>query len=76
MHFLLKYITHYLMWSIKCVTKHMYSYQNIKEKEINYARILEREREREREREGCQSDKHKLSEMKLHHTCTIITVNV
>ena len=52
----------------------MYPYQNIKEKEINYARILERERERERE--GCQSDKHKLSEIKLHHTCTIITVNV
>ena len=62
------------MWSIKCVTKHMYPNQNIKEKEINYARILERERERERE--GCQSDKHKLSEIKLHHTCTIITVNV
>ena len=35
-----------------------------------------REREREREREGCQSDKHKLNEIKLHHTCTIITVNV
>ena len=35
-----------------------------------------REREREREREDCQSDKHKLSEIKLHRTCTIITVNV
>ena len=55
------------MLSIKSVTKHMYLNQNIRGKEIK--------RERERER-GCQSDKHKLSEIKLHHTCTIITVNV